>query len=196
MKNKILMGLSIIVMIVTLSSCGKTPQVQIDATKAAIDSAVVAEAPIYLPVEFLALQDSMNVILTDVATQQSKLFKKFGPIKVKLDSTLVIANKLTVSAGIKKAEVKKEVETLLAEVKVISAENVVLLTKAPRGKEGVVVLEQIRTEMTTIEATVLEAQGMYDRGLFMDANSKIKAGKELATGINTELKDAIAKVKR
>jgi hypothetical protein len=36
---------------------------------------------------------------------------------------------------------------------------------------------------------------MYDKGSFMDALNKVKAAKESATGINTELKDAIAKVK-
>ena len=54
----------------------------------------------------------------------------------------------------------------------------------------------MKTEMTTIEASVAEAQGAYDKGAFMDALNKVKAAKERADGINTELKDAIAKVKR
>ena len=70
------------------------------------------------------------------------------------------------------------------------------MTKAPRGKEGAAVLEQIKTEMATIEASVAEAQALYDKGSYMDASNKVKAANESATGINTELKDAIAKVKR
>jgi hypothetical protein len=50
--------------------------------------------------------------------------------------------------------------------------------------------------MTTIDGTVVEAQGLFDKGTYMDALNKIKAAKERATGINTELKEAIAKVKR
>jgi hypothetical protein len=53
----------------------------------------------------------------------------------------------------------------------------------------------MKTEMTTIEASVVEAQGLYDKGTYMDALNKVKAANERATGINTELKDAIAKVK-
>ena len=34
------------------------------------------------------------------------------------------------------------------------------MTKAPRGKEGAAVIEQIKTEMATIEASVVEAQGL------------------------------------
>jgi hypothetical protein len=195
MKNKVLMGLAAIAMVAVLSSCGKKPQVEIDATNAAIEAAKTAEAAVYVPAELAAVQDSMSVILADVAAQESKLFKKFGPAKLKLQSTLALANKVAANAVAKKEEVKKEVETSMTEIKTVIEENKTLMTKAPRGKEGAAVLEQIKTEMTTIEASVVEAQAMYDKGSFMDALNKVKAAKESATGINTELKDAIAKVK-
>jgi hypothetical protein len=195
MKNKVLMGLAAIAMVAVLSSCGKKPQVEIDATNAAIEAAKTAEAAVYVPAEFAAVQDSMSVIMADVAAQESKLFKKFGPAKEKLAKTLTLANQVAANAVAKKEAVKKEVETSITEVKAVVEENKTLMTKAPRGKEGAAVLEQIKTEMTTIEASVVEAQALYDKGSFMDALNKIKAAKESATGINTELKDAIAKVK-
>jgi hypothetical protein len=136
----------------------------------------------------------MNAINADVAAQESKLFKKFGPAKAKLATTLTLANKVAADATAKKAEVKKEVETSITEIKTVIEENKTLITKAPKGKEGAAVLEQIKTEMATIEASVGEAQAMYDKGAYMDADNKIKAAKERAVGINTELKDAIAKV--
>ena len=80
-------------------------------------------------------------------------------------------------------------------IKAVIEENKTLMTKAPRGKEGAAVLEQIKTEMATIEASVVEAQGLYDKASYMDALNKVKAANERAVGINTELKDAIAKVK-
>jgi hypothetical protein len=83
----------------------------------------------------------------------------------------------------------------MAAVKAVIEENKTLITKAPRGKEGAAVLEQIKTEMATSETSVAEAQGLYDKGSFMDALNKVKAANASATGINTELKDAIAKVK-
>jgi hypothetical protein len=196
MKNKVLMGLAAIVMVAVLSSCGKKPQVEIDATNAAIEAAKTAEAAVYVPAEFAAVQDSMTAIMADVAAQESKLFKKFGPAKLKLDATLALANQVAANAAVKKEEVKKEVETLLTEIKAVIEENTTLMKKAPRGKEGAAVLEQIKTEMATITATVAEAQGLYDKGAFMDADNKVKAAKERAVGINTELKDAIAKVKK
>ena len=87
------------------------------------------------------------------------------------------------------------VETLLTAIKVVIEENGTLMKKAPRGKEGAAVLEAMKTDMATIDASVVEAQGLYDKGAYMDALNKAKAANERATGINTELKDAIAKVK-
>jgi len=195
MKNKVLMGLAAIAMVAILSGCGKKPQVQIDATNAAIEAAQTAEAAVYLPAEFAAVQDSMKAVMADIETQESKLFKNFGDSKVKLDATLAAANQVAANAATKKEEVKKEVETSLTAIKTLLEDNKTLMTKAPRGKEGAAVLEQIKTETATIEASVAEAQALYDKGSYMDALNKVKAANESATGINTELTEAIAKVK-
>lgn len=196
MKNKVLFGLATIMMVAFLASCGKVPQAEIDAANAAIEAAKTAEAAVYIPAEFAAVQDSMNVILADVEAQKSKLFKKFGPVKEKLTAVVTLANQVTANAAVKKEEVKKESETLLNDIKTVIEENGKLILKAPRGKEGAAVIEQIKADMATIDATVVEAQGLFDKGSFMDALNKIKAAKEKADGINTELKEAIAKVRR
>ena len=195
MKNKVLIGLAAIAMVAFLSSCGKVPQEKIDATNAAITAAQTAEAAVYVPAAFAAVQDSMKAITAAVEVQKSKLFKKFGPISLKLDETLAAANKVAADAAVKKEEVKKEVEAGMTAIKAVIEENKTLMTKAPRGKEGAAVLEQMKTEMTTIEASVVEAQGLYDKGSYMDALNKVKAANDKATGIKTELTDAIAKVK-
>jgi hypothetical protein len=194
MKNKILMGLTAVAMVAFLSGCGKVPQAQIDSTKAAIDSAVVLEANVYVPAELAAVQDSMKVIMADVEVQKSKMFKKFGPATAKLDVTLAAAKQVQVNAVAKKAEVKKEVETLMTDIKAVSEENTKLFKRAPRGKEGAQVLEQMKTDMATVEASVAEAQAMYDKGAYMDAYNKVKAAKETADKINGAVKDAIKKV--
>ncbi len=195
MKNKIFMGLAAIAMVAVLSSCGKKPQAEIDAATAAIEAAKTAEAAVYVPAEFAAVQDSMTAIMADIAAQESKLFKKFGPAKAKLVAAVTQANQVAANAAVKKEEVKKEVETLMTEVKAVVEENKTLMTKAPRGKEGAAVLEAMKVDMTTIEASIVEAQGKYDNGAYMDALNTVKAANERAAGINTELNDAIAKVK-
>ena len=165
-------------MVAVLSSCGKVPQAEIDAANAAIAAAQTAEANVYVPTEFAAVQDSMNAINAAVEAQKSKLFKKFGPVKEKLAATLTLANKVAADAATKKEEVKAEVTNLMTSIKTVLEENKTLITKAPRGKEGAAVLEQIKTEMATIDSTVVEAQGLFDKGSYMDALNKIKAAND------------------
>ena len=194
MKNKILLGLAAVAMVALLSSCGKEPVEKEKAVTAAIDSAKVMEANVYVPAELSAVQDSMKAIMATIETQKSKMFKNFKAATVKLDATVVLADKVKADAVAKKAEVKKEVETLMTDIKAVIEENAKLFKKAPRGKEGAQVLDKIKADMATIDASVVEAQGLYDKGNYMDADTKIKAAKASADSINAELKEAIAKV--
>jgi len=195
MKNRLFTGLAAVAMVAFLAACGKVPQAQIDATNAAIEAAKAAEANVYLPAEFAAVQDSMNVIQADIETQKSKLFKNFGDVKVKLDETLALANQVAANVGAKKDEVKKEAETLLNDIKAVIDENTKLIPKLPRGKEGQAVIDQIKAELETVNASVVEAQGLYDKGSFMDALNKIKAAKDKADSLNAEIKEALTKAR-
>ncbi len=120
-----------------------------------LPAAQTAEASVYVPAEFAAVQDSMKAINAAIEVQKSKLFKKFGPIELKLDANIAAANKVATDAGAKKEEVKKEAETLLTDIKAVIDENGTLMKKAPRGKEGAAVLEQMKTEMTQLKLLLL-----------------------------------------
>jgi len=195
MKNKVLMGLAAIAMVAVLSSCGKKPQAEIDSANAAIEAAKTAEANVYLPAEFTALQDSLNAVMADITAQESKLFKKFGPAKEKLAAVVTQANQLTESAATKKEEVKAEVTNLLGSIKAVTEENSKLIPKLPRGKEGAAVIEQIKADVATVDASIVEAQGLSDKGSYMDALNKIKAAKDKADSLNAEIKEALTKAR-
>jgi len=195
MKSKVLMVLTVIVMMTVAAGCGKKPQAEIDAANAAIEAAKSAEANVYLAAEFTALQDSLNAVMEEITAQESKLFKKFGPAKEKLAATVTLAEKVTADAAVKKEEVKKEAETLMAGIKAVIEENGKLIPKLPRGKEGAAVIEQIKADLATVDASVAEAQAMYDKGAFMDALNKVKAANERAVSLNTEIKEVLTKAR-
>jgi hypothetical protein len=195
MKNKILLGLAAIAMVAVLSSCGKAPQAEIDATNAAIAAAQTAEANVYLPAEFAALQDSMNVINAAIETQKGRLFKKYGPVKEQLAQVLASANQVAANAAVKKDEVKKEAETLLNGIKAVLAENSKLIPKLPRGKEGAAVIAQMKSDLTNLDASVADAQALYDKGIYMEAFNKIKAANDKANALNAEIKEVLTKAR-
>jgi hypothetical protein len=195
MKNKILLGLAAIAMVAVLASCGKVPQAEIDATNAAITAAQAAEANVYLPAEFAAVQDSMNAINAAIEAKNGKLFKNFKVEVADLAATKTLAEQVTANAAVKKEEVKKESETLLNDIKAVIAENGKLIPKLPRGKEGAAVIEQMKADLANVDAAVVEAQGMFDKGAYMDALNKIKAAKEKADGLNAEIKEVLTKAR-
>ena len=181
------------VMVAILSSCGKVPQAQIDEANAAIEAAKTAQADVYVPTEFAALQDSMRAVNAYIEGQKSKLFKKYGPAKEDLTKVVALAKTVKENAVARKEEVKKEAETLLNDIKTVIDETNKLFLRAPRGKEGKAALDQMKAEMETVNAAVTEAQAQFDKGAYMDALNKVKAAKETADKINGELKEAIKK---
>jgi predicted small lipoprotein YifL len=195
MKNKVLMGLAVIAMVAVLSSCGKKPQAEIDAANAAIEAAKTAEAAVYVPAEFAAVQDSLNAAMAAITAKESKLFKNFGAETEKLAQVVTLANTVAANAATKKEEVKAEAANLMAGIKTVIEENVKLIPKLPRGKEGAAVIEQIKADVATVDAAVVEAQGLFDKGLFMEALNKIKAAKEKADGLNAEVKEVLTKAR-
>ncbi len=195
MKNRILMVVAVIVMMTVAAGCGKKPQAEIDAANAAVEAAKGAEANVYLPAEFAALQDSLNAVMAEITAQESKLFKKFGPAKEKLAETVTLAGKVTADAAVKKEEVKTEANNLLTGIKAVIEENGKLIPKLPRGKEGAAVIEQIKADLATVDASVAEAQGMFDKGAYMDALNKVKAANERAVSLNNEIKEVLTKAR-
>jgi hypothetical protein len=195
MKKKILLGLAAIGFAIVLTSCQKLPQAELDAANAAVETAKAAQAETYVPEEFTALQDSLRVANEGIEAQKSKLFKKYAKPKAQLIVVAQLAATVKTNAEAKKEQVKAEVAQLLTDVNALITEDKALLAKAPKGKEGKAALEAIKNDIATIEASITDVNNLVTSGDFMAADYKIKAAKEKATEINTELKDAIAKVK-
>jgi hypothetical protein len=198
MKNKILFSvLTLGLLVVLATGCQKAPQVQMDLAKAAVDSAKNVEAATYIPAEFNPIQDSLNMVLTNIETINSQSFWKrnYKPSIAKLDAIVVAANTAVTNAVAKKAEVKAKVETLLTEAAARLAEDKALILKAPKGKEGKAALEAIQQDLTAIEASIAETNTLYNEGKYMAAHDKIVAAVEKANSIKVELSDAIAKHK-
>ena len=172
MKSRLIKPITAALIMVALVSCGKMPQAEIDSAKAAVASVKAEKADIYMPAEFAKLQDSLNAAVALVEAQNSKVFKNYGDAKVKLEAVVASAAEVNQKAIVRKDEVKAEGATMLAALTSLIAENKELITKAPRGKDGAAVLEQIKAEMTVIEASVAEATTLHAGGEYSAALDK------------------------
>jgi hypothetical protein len=199
MKNKILLSvLTLGLLVVIATGCQKAPQAQMDLAKAAVDSAKVSEADKYIPAEFNAIQDSLNMAMTNIETINSKSFWKrnYKEVSAQLDAVVAAANTAAANAVTKKAEVKVKCEASLSEASALLAEDQALILKAPKGKEGKAALEAIQQDLTAIDNSIKESTDLFNQGEYMAANDKVNAAIEKANSIKKELTDAISKYKK
>lgn len=193
MKNRLFLGF-VVAIVIMATSCGKMPQENIDATKAAVEAAKTAQADVYMAPEFKSLEDSLAVVMQSLEAENSKFMKNFGTLTVKLDTLKSQAEAVAAAVPAKKAAVKQEAETTLASVKTSIEETKALLTKAPKGKEGKEALEQISNELTTITTSVGEVEtSMTGDVNFVQVLDKLTASQKSVADINAELTEAIAK---
>ena len=194
MKSKLFIAIAILGLGL-FSSCAKFPQTQFDATTAAIQTAKEAGADVYVPQVYQALTDSLKSATIKAEAVKAKWFlPSYTEVNALLTATLDSANKAKVKVEIRKTELKVENDTLIAEVKALLVTNKELLAKAPKGKDGKAALNAIETELSVVEISISEAETLSTTDL-LGANSKLKASKDKALSIKSELENAIGKTK-
>lgn len=194
MKNRFFLVVATVAAVALMTSCAKVPQTELDAASAALESAKTVQTDVYYPVEFAALNDSLTVMLQNIETQKSKSAKDFKVIKTNAEAITLKAGELAGRVDARKAEVKTEAETMMADAKALLFEAKALVLKAPKGKEGRAVVEEINNELTVIETSLNDAQVLYDGGTnYVQVVDKVKAATEGLNGIIAELKEAMAK---
>jgi hypothetical protein len=194
-RNLIIKMMTFAAVALLFTSCAKAPEQDITNAKDSIEAAKAAEANRYVPAEFVAAQDSLNAALTLVENQKSKfaLFRNYKEAKTALANVTVLADKAKEDAGIRKEEIKNEVQQSLTETQTLVQETKDLLLKAPRGKEGKEALEAIQSDLTVVEASLNEVSTLINNGDYLTAQDKVNAAKEKCGSLKSELEDAIAK---
>jgi len=193
MKRKLLFV--VMVSMVLLTSCAKFPLEEFEITKLSVQSAKVAGADVYVPEAYKALVDSLQKTEITLASEKAKWFKTYKTSKLSLTGVNNLAIEVKDKSKAKEAEVIKENETLIISLTELVATDKELLSKAPKGKDGKEALAAITTEVSVVETSISESKTLISSNDLLGANVKLKASKEKATSIKTELETAISKVK-
>ncbi|WP_291856025.1 hypothetical protein [Marinilabilia sp.] len=196
MKNRLFASIAYLgLTVLVFTSCSKVPQDEIDAANAAIEEAMSAGADVYVHDNFVVLQDSLNSVLVNIESQKSKFIKNYSTAKEQLAGVTQFAGEVKQQAETQKEELKIEIQNTIAEVKTLIESNRQLIIEAPQGKEGASAVEAIKGEIDALETTVIETSTMFESGDYLSSLDKVKAAKEKASAINTELTNVIAKYK-
>jgi hypothetical protein len=198
--KKNLFGFTTVIALVLLlvSGCAKAPQVELDAAKASMEAAGSVEANRYLAEEYNSLQDSLNAVTVAIEAENSKSFmsRDYDAITEKIVKITTDSDALKLKVEERKVQVRDEVQNSLVELTTLITEDKELLTKAPKGKEGMTALEAIQSDITIIEASVNEINTLISNGDYLTAQDKVNASKAKAEAIKEELTTAISKVRR
>jgi hypothetical protein len=195
MKKNLLFVIASVSLMLIFAGCAKLPQAEIDAAKAAIEEVRAAQADIYLPGEFSAINDSLRVAMEKVEAQKGKLFKSYKKVKLQLVNIPTMAATIKANTETKKAEVKAEAESILATVTTMQLENNTLAAKLPMGKNEREAVEAIKAELGVIDGAITEVSTMLTNGDFMGALNKVNAVKQQVEAKNLEIKDVLTKAR-
>lgn len=198
MKKTLFQIFAVVLFAALTTSCAKLPQAELDAAKAAVESAKAMETNRYLADEFVALEDSLNAANVAIEAQKSKMFlsRDYKSIKEKLVVIATDVEALKARTEERKAQVRTEVQDTLVVLTALIEEDKALLAKAPKGKEGKAALEAIQNDITVLEASVSEINTLITNGDYLTAQDKTTASKVKAEAIKEELTAAISKTKR
>ena len=138
MKKGLLKLVALSVLVVSLASCAKAPQAEIEAAKVAIESAKTAGADRYVADSFNAASEALKSAEAAVAEQDSKfvLFRNYDAAKATLATVATLSTKAVDETAAKKEALKAEVTQAITDLAALVTANKELLAKAPKGKEG------------------------------------------------------------
>ena len=192
--KKLLVVLAGLALVASLTACAKAPTEEVNATKAAIDSAVADGAQQYTPEDYKMVADQLAAANAEIKVQEEKFFKNFDKAKQMLAKAKADAEALKGKVAQRKEELKQAAIKTLAESNAALVEAKALLAKAPKGKGSKAEIEAMQTDLAGVEAMIPEVQPMIDGGDFIGANEKANAILARVTAIIDEVKAAQAKV--
>jgi len=198
MKKGLLKLVAFSVLVVSLASCAKAPQAEIDAANVSIEAAKTAGADRYAPESFNAASEALKTAVTAVEEQNAKfaLFRNYDAAKTTLTSVGTLATKAVDETTAKKTALKAEVTQAVTDLTALIVADKELLAKAPKGKEGKAALEAIGQEIAVVETVNTEVTaGLANNEDILTLSGKVKPAVEKAKSINTDLTEAIAKSK-
>ena len=181
------------VMVLFVTGCSKAPQAEIDAAKAALEQAAVAEADVYATEEYGAAEEAMKQLEAELTVQEEKssLFRRYGKAK-ELAAEVTTASATAADAAVAgKAQVQAEATDAIAATRELLAEVQAMLAKAPRGKGTQADLAAMKADLEGVATALDEADAALAAGGFMQAQTGADAAREVLEQVQADITAAI-----
>jgi hypothetical protein len=187
--------IAVAVLSLVLGACASIPQEELDEARLALENAVAVEADLYVSDLVLSAQDSLEAARIEIEEQNAR--SRFSRSYRRAEAMLVSAKSLAEEAGstvaVRKEEVRVEAAGLIGEAEVAIATARELLGRTPRGKEGAIVLVSLQNDVDVAGNSLNQAIVAQQNGRHAEARDLARTALDLATSLNEEMNQAIAK---
>jgi len=181
----------VVLMVMMLAAgCARPPAEQIEAAKTAVESARKAEADLYAPAAFKALQKSLDDALDMVER------KNYGEATTMLEEVVSEAERVEALAKANKEKKGKESQAKFEEAMAAVVRAKESLEKAPTGKGSQADIERMKNDLATLAASLPEVEQAINRGDFLDALDTTESVLTGISEIETDVQGAIEKQQR
>ena len=182
-------------LMVMLAACAKQPTQEMDAAKAAVDSAIAAGGDKYAKEEVKGLNDELTAATDEIKVQDGKFFKNYDKATEILAKVKANADTLTTEIPAKKEKAKTDAQAAIDAAKTAVNDAKALLAKAPRGKGTKADIEALKADVAGLEASIKKAEGLMGTEDYMAATDKANGVKDKAAEVSGQISQAIEKVK-
>jgi hypothetical protein len=173
--------------------CAKPPEAEIQAARAVLDSARMAEAADYAPQSLAAAEDAMAALDAELAAQQGKfaLFRSYDEASAKAATVATAARQAISDAATGKQTAMNEATDLLGQATAMVQEASGLVARAPTGKGTSADIAALRADLQAAQTTLQEAQAAFDAGKYNEAKAKATAALSGAEQVKSAVQAAI-----
>jgi hypothetical protein len=179
-KSHVFVGVLLLVSAVLAVGCAKPPQLEIDATKAALTAAEQAEAPKYAAEAWDKAQQGMNAVNAELEAQNAKfaLFRSYTKAKQLIADATNAANAAKDAGIAGKEKAKNEAKAAIDAAKAaLDGANALFAAiekcpKAKRAKEVKKDLETVKGNLDGYKNQVAELDGKFSKEDFFGAKAQ------------------------
>jgi len=192
---KVLIPLLVLAM---LAACSKPPEAEVDAAKAALDTAVAnPDVAAYAPGALQAAQDRLAQLQSELDAQAAKgaLSRKYDEAKNMALEAQAAAEGLAAQAATAKEQTKAEAMTLLNDLRITVPEAEQGLAQARRVPGVRLDFRSLAASLAQAKAEVAAAEDAYNKGDYVTSRATAAAVKGSLTQGQQVVADAIAAAK-
>lgn len=175
------------------TGCSKAPQADIDAAKAAMEQAALAEADVYAAGQYAAAEDAMKRLEAELTLQEEKssLFRRYGTA-TELATEVKTASAAAAEAAVTgKEQVQAEAMDTIASTRELLTEVQGILAKAPTGKGTQADLAAMKADLEGVQIALDEADAAFAAGAYMDAQTGATAARDVLEQVQADIAAAI-----